>query len=150
MNHPTVTLAYFGETVEIDQEVAPLLQDVWRLGIPTLSSCQDDDGMVELMFYGEHALRFLDVVSYGAPHDDAADDDPLEFGMLFWRIAPSESLTFDSDRRWRYHTSVWRSLPDHRIRFTTSVRFPRDDLPTVTRIFRDAALAYRDEEQGGE
>jgi hypothetical protein len=176
MNHPTVACSYFGESVDLDVEIAPLLRDIWKLGIGTTESCQDSDpdataeitppegdeparvvgrrtvpegeGMVYISFDHDHVQRFLDVVSAGAEFLDDQDDedDPLGESRLYWRIAPWEKLTFDHPKRWRYSTSVYRTAPDYRVRLRTAVWFPRPDLPIVEHIFREAVKAHRGEE----
>lgn len=41
LNHPVVSVEYEGQEIFIDEEVAPLCQAIWKLGIPTRFSCQD-------------------------------------------------------------------------------------------------------------
>jgi hypothetical protein len=38
--HPQVAVSYLGQTIQVDEELAPLLQDLWTLGLHTHESCQ--------------------------------------------------------------------------------------------------------------
>src|ERR1022692_3990686 len=44
MVHPFVLLPYKGKEVEIDVDLAPLIQKLWALGIDTFDCCQGDPG----------------------------------------------------------------------------------------------------------
>lgn len=41
-NHKTIPLKYRGELVEIDEQIAPLMSQIWKAKITTLNSCQDN------------------------------------------------------------------------------------------------------------
>ena len=58
-DHPEVPVCYpfYRRVILVDEEVAPLLQAAWALGIATVYSCQEDDqGMADIGF-----LRPVDV-----------------------------------------------------------------------------------------
>ena len=158
MSHPTTTLTYFGDQIDVDEEIAPLIESIWRLEIPTTTSCQGDAGgeSAHIGFVDVHgATRFLNVIS-GAlesepPADYQPDDDypepdpPLGFSMLFWRIASWEKLTHSHPRRWQYYCRLDRTFPDHQIRCSVIVDFPHEDLAVVRDVAATAAAEYRDD-----
>lgn len=136
-DHPSVTLVepWTKRAVEIDEEIAPLIEATWRLGIPTVMSCQDNFGKVWIMFLFAFAAEdFLNAVA------SADDDDPKDVESLRNRIAPvyepvHDSEAFRLERRWRYDVVPTdygsRGAPD--VKLGMSVRFPRSDLAEVTR-----------------
>jgi hypothetical protein len=120
-------------TADIDQHIAPLIRELWRLGFATTHCCQGD----------------MDVDETGAPYADGRSSGRAAYisftswvqAALFASLAgpPSWHSTFHdntSQRRhrdvpiapqpWRYH---WR-LEGHR------VRFPSRDIPRATAALR--------------
>jgi hypothetical protein len=62
--HPTIELTTpSGERVAIDQEIAPLVSTLWRLGLETHESCQDLNGQVMICFPADDALQYLALVA---------------------------------------------------------------------------------------
>lgn len=48
--HKTVTLTINKEKVKVDAKLAPLIKELNKVGLATLSSCQDDDGSSYIIF----------------------------------------------------------------------------------------------------
>ncbi len=42
-DHPQATLYRDGQAVQVDEGIAPLVAELWRVGIPTTYSCQGGD-----------------------------------------------------------------------------------------------------------
>jgi len=134
--HPTKTISYNGLTAEIDEDIAELVLNCWRLGIMTNNSCQNNipDNWVWLCFNGAiNAQYFMSIV---AP---TYSEDP---NSIYYRIGHH-----DEDNSWQYDSH----LDDHNVEgheendewvekpmspvsnfsFDISVRFPRTDLEAV-------------------
>jgi hypothetical protein len=164
VTHRTTTLTYFGEEVAVDEGIAPLIGAIWKLDIPTNSSCEGDDDTENFAHIGfvdvEGATRFLNVLSSrlesAIPDNYKGDPDyPEDFGfsMLYWRIAPWELFTHSHPRRWRYYAGFGRTAPDDAVRCSVMIDFPHSDLKPVTQIVVAAAEEYRgeyDEDEDGE
>jgi len=146
MSHPTVELQYMlGETVEIDEEIASIVQAVWELGLRTSSSCQGDPGglRAHLIMPAEDVIRLLNLVSALAPEDDHDEGDEYGFSRLYYRIAPWELVTHEHPGRWEYHTSFLREDPGGYVVADTMIEFPHEDLPVLARILTDAVAINR-------
>lgn len=60
-NHPTTTISHEGMTAEVDEMIAPLILNLWRLGINTDLSCQDNvpDKWVWIMFSSANDAEYF-------------------------------------------------------------------------------------------
>ena len=65
--HPTVSLECKGEMIDIDVEIAPLMKEIWKAGIETNMSCQDNTpkGYILLGFHGSMAADSFLLVVFG-------------------------------------------------------------------------------------
>jgi len=69
--HPTIEVynPFMRQVIPIDEKIAPLLKSIWKLGIETENSCQDDDNRKEIWicFSSMHDLKrfFSHLVKYG-------------------------------------------------------------------------------------
>ena len=123
--HPQTELIFEGETEAVDVGIAPLLWELWQaLGMCTLNSCQDDDGMVWLHFFsGEPAAAFLNIATALTPDGEA-------HGYV-------ESLrirAIGSNRTWDYDAFPVNFAEDDdppNITMTVSIRFPISEYPDV-------------------
>lgn len=139
--HPTIKVRVNGTEADIDVMIAPLIEEVWKAGIATGLSCQDNPpGWVWLWFPTVvDCEQFLNVVA-------DFDEDP---NSLYNRIR--QAWTSDhEDKFWRYDlsfddlsveenedgTEVCTASPD----FVggVSVRFPHEDLPEVLEMLRSS------------
>ena len=146
MSHPTVELQYLlGKKVPIDEEIAPVIESVWRLGITTQSSCQGDPNgkRAHIILPTQDLVRLLNIISSLAPDDDVDDGDEMGFSKLYYRLAPWELLTHQHPGRWSYQTSFYREEPGDFIRADTMVEFPHEDLPVLDCIL-SRAVKFRD------
>jgi hypothetical protein len=151
MSHPTVELQYMlGATVEIDEEIAPIVQAIWQLGLRTSSSCQGDPGgeRAHLIMPPEDLIRLLNLVSALAPEDDYDEGDEYGFSRLYYRMAPWQLVTHDHPDRWGYQTSFLREDPGGYVVADTMVDFPHDDLPVLEDILTRAVAINRGNDEG--
>lgn len=140
-SHPTVKVTFRDLEAEIDVEIAPLIQEIWYMGLKTYNSCQDNpEGWVWIEFgHAKHAEIFLNVIAF---YESAIDS-------LYNRIR----------QQWRYSNGKWpegcweytvhpldysiileksgddqfterQELPP-KFHFRFSIRFPKKDLETI-------------------
>jgi hypothetical protein len=127
-HHKEVRVQWDDLDTEIDEQIAPLILELWKAGLMTLMSCQDNpEGWVWVQF-------------------------PLVlFAEAFMDLMEKESgiPLFDLRRRWKYDIypvtlpeALFDDYPEAlmpngpSLRFTVSVRFPKADLPTVLETVR--------------
>lgn len=133
--HPTERVTVGDWDEQIDVEIAPLVRSIWEAGIETVMSCQDTfDGLTWIEFATlEGFERFLNAI-----HQTASKDSPL-----------LERITWDSDdcdSWWTYELVPCLYCPGEQegaqstprqpggMSLDLSLRFPRTDLPEVTRL----------------
>jgi hypothetical protein len=139
--HEAVLVREGDMEAEIDVKIAPLVREIWRAGIETYMSCQEDGfGLVWLEFPGEkELLSFLGIVvdRYEEGRDSLYNRSVGEFCPTY----PNSSWEFDMrPLDYALHDEcgdeeVWHEgEPD--IAFLHSVRFPPADLPLLLRRLR--------------
>jgi hypothetical protein len=132
--HPTVSVAAPGlGLIDVDVDIAPLLELLWRRGVETVQSCQESmPGMVWIAFAApEHAMAFLESVGLdeqAVAEADFDDYDSLVVRALNPEIAsPGGSGGPLSSWEWR-----WWALPISGAgTYAIAVDFPRADLPEL-------------------
>lgn len=147
--HPAVTVEYEGERAEIDTEIAPLIRELWRHRISTVTSCQNVRGRVLVEFADpDAALLFLEIV---APYDESAESI---YNRIVIREEPDDWQRFRRDRVWRLEAGRPVDMSDEstaegthvpRFEMPVCVLFPRADLPNVL-----AALQKEPARESGE
>jgi len=135
--HPFEVVHYeaYGEHVEIDVEIVPLIRLLWAHGLDTFNSCQDYHDMVWIEFDGPSATEFLHVV---ASHDDALRGCALH-SVPCEVDSPEMFDAWTRDHGWTYSALPWPGWgddPEH-IRFLVSVHFPRHQLDAVVAALRE-------------
>lgn len=129
-HHETIFLHVKDMEADIDIKIAPLISEIWKTGIITYNSCENNIPAnyvwIEFADY-EHAKKFIDYISYDlsrtAPmyYRMMGEDEPRWiFGML-----PHE-LNDDPDYK---HDNAY-------IVYTISIRFPQCDLEEVYERFK--------------
>ncbi|MFN2588772.1 MAG: hypothetical protein ABR613_11745 [Actinomycetota bacterium] len=89
-HHPTVELEHHGETVEIDEELAPLITEIWAAGIDTITSCQDvGEALADLIKIRPHLDRDL---QGRAAIDFVSPDGLLDFFEAIANSGPRGAL----------------------------------------------------------
>jgi hypothetical protein len=83
MNHPTQPVKLGGRTVEIDEEIAPLIEAMDRAGIVTHQSCQNMNGWAWIVLEGIWSLGDL-LSAVGEPDEDPAS---IYQRLTDWEVA---------------------------------------------------------------
>jgi hypothetical protein len=147
--HPQVHIRHGDQEADIDEELVPLILELWKAGLVTESSCQEDlDGRVYIHFGAAgDAERFLNIVARDA-------DESLE--SIYNRIAvwdePEEWEAFRTDRMWHFAAGArdWGAFQEEDAQgklvvrrtgpvdfyFSVAAMFPRSDLAEVTERMR--------------
>lgn len=135
--HKQVQVRVGGWEEDIDEVIAPLIEELWIAGIETTLSCQQDGyGLVWVAFPdADNALTFLNIVARLEGEEDKA---------LYGRV------TDYLPNAWRYDLHVddlgeylgpdgqtLEHTGDVDIVFSVSIRFPAFDLPTVLDRLRE-------------
>jgi hypothetical protein len=134
--HRTVPIEHDGVAAEIDMAIAPLVLEVWRAGLRTVNSCQDNpSGFVWLEFESlGDATRFLDIAVQPA---GAVPDDLHDLYHRAFREGPGAFWPL-SRRLWLYKVLPRNTGQPDLVQadFLLSVRFPQTDLPAVLERLR--------------
>lgn len=160
-SHPTVLVEHDGREALIDEELGPIVLELWRAGIATLGCCQDEgEGLSEHM-EDEHPedrlrreyvsrrayiwfatlrdqLAFYDTVANGGPRDQFYARMTQRAALGAWQVDVDLRDTFsrpDDCYGW-----------DGPSRFTTlggRVSFPRADIPEILERLRRHARGER-------
>ena len=144
--HKMVRVQVGSREADIDEEIAPLIEEIWRADLGTVNSCQDNPpGIVWIEFeIAFQAAEFLDIVA--GPYSE-------EFDSLYNRIRLMwERTTGPVEGAWQYDIrpsdmSVDMCVVDDEyieekptgppeFVFEVSIRFPRSDLPILLERLR--------------
>jgi len=120
--HSTRLVKWGAMEAQIDEDIADLILNLWKLNIPTVLSCQNNvpENYVWLMFPDSwEAEHFLTLVADGEDTDENNPDS------IFSRMSE-----FEADDKWLY-AAVQEYYPGHGFIVAISVRFPRSDLKYV-------------------
>ena len=133
-HHKQVRIKVDSFEADVDEELAPLLVELWKAGMRTVLSCQENrPGVAWIQFFSVDDLTyFLDTVGGCAAveEDDLywriTQDADEDGGSWEYALHPMDIAADDeADDDWHEH------LPD--FAFLPSVRFPRTDLPLLLR-----------------
>jgi len=135
--HPVVDLQYQGESVEIDEVMAPLIKAIWDAGIETMMCCQEAwPGLAWIEFTSvDEALKFLNIA---VVYDDTKDS-------LFAR-ASMHSLSSGNCPDWEYQLNVMDALELEPPRkkgseayfwASVGIYFPHEDMEVILQRFLD-------------
>ncbi|HEV8276809.1 MAG TPA: hypothetical protein VGQ26_14095 [Streptosporangiaceae bacterium] len=127
--HPQVHVQVGNRQAHVDQALAPLIRELWRAGIDTNMSCQQDGhGLVWIQLPPASAEAFLNIVAGNRPADSDLDPDSL-YNRVIGDLQPS-----DLCGAWRLEAAPCDfaavGMPAD-IDIAISVRFPPADLPAV-------------------
>jgi hypothetical protein len=138
--HPQVRVKHGPLEADVDVEIAPLIKELWRAGVDTVMSCQDNTaGRVWIQFFSSQSLeRFLNIVGEyeegeGSLYDriQSADDCTTrpDRGGWWYSLCPSDvACDEEDDHDEEAGADEWL---EPQFAACLSVRFPRADLPTV-------------------
>jgi hypothetical protein len=132
--HPCELLDYYGEPVEIDVEIVPLIKAIWALGFDTELSCQDHHGQVWVELPGKHAQRLLNVI--------AKQDGELRaniLGLVPVEYGPDEFDAYKLAHAWQL--SVMALSDPGLVWLGVGIHFPRSQLAAVVAALEQAEAA---------
>lgn len=131
-----------GVAADVDIAIAPLIRELWRAGLWTQLSCEDNDGRgggggyVWVQFVHASALeQFLRILF-------PVRDDEIEslYNRAIGGIEPDDWQAFNDERAWRYRAHPTdRNEAGHTTKaadiwLTADVWFPRTDLDDVIEL----------------
>jgi len=146
--HQETLLQVGDRQASIDLGIAPLIEEIWKAGIETLNSCEENrPGIIWIDFYSsDDATRFVNIVAcyeegthclynrivqYWSANDEQTDD-------LFWTydIYPADlhldQVVNEEDKSVEVSH---QGLPW--IEFSLSVRFPQKDYPVLLKRMKE-------------
>jgi hypothetical protein len=137
VGHPQVHVKVGPLEADVDEELAPLITEMWRADVETVMSCQQHDtpefeknglptSWVWLYMYAPHAENFCSIVA--GEYREGKEN-------LYQRVVAEKN----SKRNWWYDghpTNMADKGEPAEIMFDVSVRFPREDLPEVLKRMR--------------
>jgi hypothetical protein len=148
--HKQVEVEWRGMRAEIDEELAPLILALWKAGIVTLNSCQENfPGIAWIQFLSANdAEKFLNrVAAYPREEDLHLVNGRSYVGDVpFWETLYGRVARFGSEGDWHYalylfdrgvkeeivdDVVVRTCLGPSNFTFCVSVRFPRTDIPLI-------------------
>jgi hypothetical protein len=122
--HPQVPVRHGGQSAMVDVDIAALVAGIWRCGIRTFTSCQDDpSGRVFLSLRAGDAGRLVRLLAR------PGQDDPLTAAILGELGVPPE-------RWWRFGAGATAEGPAAWL--GVSVYVPPEDLAALERRVRAA------------
>ncbi len=140
MDHPTKTISYGEMTAKVDEMIAPLILNLWKLDILTFMSCQDNNpkGWIWIDFAApQDAQRFLSIVA----NKYSSEPDSLYNRIRQWWDCKGDLWKYDLHPM-DLNVDTFEVDPDTvdekplegtkpEFQFTVSVRFPHSDLAEV-------------------
>ena len=146
--HPQTFIEHRAFAAEVDADIAPLILEMWRAGIPTILSCQDNGregarGRIWISLPAGAAESFLTI---------AAGEYSEEIDSLYNRVVggfePESWKNIREHHAWHYgstpidvsldidsHAYVTSTGPTE-VMVAADVRFPRGDLDEVLKRMR--------------
>jgi hypothetical protein len=128
--HPSIELVSpLGDGVQIDHDIAPLIQWLWDRGWQTVNSCQDNHGYVWIEFFSAtEAEAFLDyIMKRGDETLKSRARSPVD-------LHPQNRSRLESDyRTWHdnWLIGACADYDDGAMKITISICFPREHLGRV-------------------
>jgi hypothetical protein len=133
--HPQVFISDGAICADVDEGIADLILELWRAGIDTYLSCQNDpSGRVWIDMPIQAAKSFLTIAA--RPFDD---DMESICNRSVGQSAPDDFERYLTERAWHYAVRPWNCSEDEGtvdVEADFSVRFPQTDYDEVLRRFR--------------
>jgi hypothetical protein len=132
--HPQVTVQVGDQKADVDEELAPLIEALWVLGLDSWLSCQDcgpqsgteDDRRIWIEMPMRDAEGFINIVA-----ERPSDEIESLYNRIAWEWEPDDWETHRRNRAWHY-AALPCALPEFGvIEIGISIRFPYTDLPEV-------------------
>jgi hypothetical protein len=136
--HPQTRIRWGDWEADVDEGLAPLLLEIWKRGLRTQMSCQENEPGVAWIAFASlmEAQLFLDLVALRLCDEDkqTVNDRTHVAKVSIWRLLYSRMVGCGDDR-WKYSVYVhnWGDSPTRRpqVQFMMSVRFPVSDIPLI-------------------
>jgi len=136
--HTKTVVRHLAHSAAIDQELAPLIFELWKAQISTSASCQESPkGRAWIRFSSPaDALSFLNVVIKYVPEEEpfyrrmiGRDKTPRD-----WKYAlePEQVTDWASDAADQLN---WK--PPSRVAFEVTIWIPTDDVSVVAALLKD-------------
>ena len=146
--HPQTFIEHRGFAAEVDEEIAPLILEMWRAGIPTMLSCQDNGGdgaggRIWIALPAGAAEFFLTIAA-----GEYSDDIDSLYNRVVRGFVPEAWEEFRERRAWHYDSTAMDVSLDldsdgdvtltgpTEVMLAAHVRFPRGDLDEVLKRMR--------------
>jgi hypothetical protein len=138
-SHETVTMSHCGQMIRIDRNIAPLISEIWRLGLETINSCENNvpENYMWIEFANEASLRqLLDIVLINESGQSELykkiSDYPYSYPNA-WQI----TIHYDTESDIDVSTSECSDMKVYQreLEGSFSVRFPVTDYDTVLEKF---------------
>lgn len=150
--HPTVELEYQGETVEIDEDLAPLISEIWKAGIDTTDACQDvGEAVSQLVEHLPHTKALSERSLGRASIGFASEVDLCKFYDALANSGPRDAfyvrmMHWAAPDAWEVKSQVVDDYDDEEtktpqrslfyISEKVTAEFPRTDIPEILRRMR--------------
>jgi hypothetical protein len=143
--HKQVPIAWEGRYAEVDEDLAPLILSLWKVGIDTSNSCQEnlhDFAWVEFPTMVD-AMKFVDLVAVFPDEGEVYTlSDHLFVGdASLWELSLGSFTGCGGDRHRQYGVNVHnRGVEEEVVRtcvgpsdfeFPVPIHFRREDLPLI-------------------
>ncbi len=141
--HPQARIEHAGKSADVDEQIAPLVLELWRANLLTIASCQDLGGRVSIEFEdGRTAETFLNLVA----GERSSDVDSI-YNRIIVEEEPDDWEYFRRHRIWEYEAGrpidyAEAGPPDFEF-WGVAVRFPHGDLDEVLRRVRHFNAAQK-------
>jgi hypothetical protein len=148
--HKQVENEWRGLRAEVDVELAPLILALWKAGIFTTNSCQENfPGIAWIQFLTtHHAQRFLNRVAVYPDEGDMRLVNGRTYvgDVPFWETLYGRATGYAGEKGWEYALNPYNRGVEEEIvndevvetcigpsdfDFFVSVRFPRADIPLI-------------------
>ena len=140
--HQTVRISHEDQEADVDKQIAPLIKQMWKAGIETYQSCQDNPpGWVWIQFASSHELeRFLSIIgdyeaALGSLHDRMRHGyDRIagpRVGQWHYVVVADDLAVDEVDTEAGDTQEICVGPPDFML--LIGVHFPHADLPQVFR-----------------
>jgi len=144
--HKTVSVKWDGVEARVDRSIAPLIKEIWKAGIFTLNSCQENrPGIIWIAFFSVlDAEAFLNIVARYEEGIDTLYNRIRQAwthyhggipGAWEYDVLPTD---FSVDQHFLEDGSIDETCtgPSEFI-FTMSVRFPKRDYPILLKRMKE-------------
>lgn len=130
-DHPTTEMTTpDGDVVNIDTEIVPLIARLWKLGLKTLNSCQDNFGYVWIELFADDVERLLTIIA------QSGNDFISERAREAFCLSPHDRDQLVTVYRrpadyWLLDVDPFSYDDEPEVRLSISLRFPREQLVQV-------------------